>query len=229
MKRIGMHGVGMTPMRVGIAQLGAADWWDPDGEGLCVWAAYQPKGALSFAASLIDLSGNGNDAGDPGGAATPGWNTVNGWTFDGLADYLTTTFVPQNDQSQSVLVQYTNVTNAGDVCGCRTTVPAQFRIIPDSTGTVRYQNGAASVAVAPQLAAGNLGIAGNQGYRNGAADGGALAAWGGASTFALYIGARNRAGAADAFCAAYVTAIAIYDCVLTAGQMLNVATAMAAL
>ena len=36
-------------------------WWDDDGAIGCCVGAWQPKGAASYAASLLDLSGNGND------------------------------------------------------------------------------------------------------------------------------------------------------------------------
>jgi len=207
-----------------------ADWWDPNGDGLCIWAAYQPKGAANFAASLVDLSGNGNSAGDPGGASTPAWDAVNGWKFDGGDDYLTTTFVPQNDQTQSLLVQYTTLTDTGWLCGSRENGDYLF-LRGDNGSAAVYRNGAASVAVGPALAAGNLGLAGAQGYRNGAAEGGAIGGWGGAAATSLYIAAIHQ-GAGVMFgseCAVYIQALAIYDCTLTAPQVAAVAAAMAAL
>ena len=207
---------------------GVFRWWDPNNEGLCVHCAFQPKGAGSFAASLIDLTGNGNNAGDPGGAATPAWAALTGWTFDGIGDYLTTNFTPQNDQSQSMLVQYTNVTNNGTLCGTNEGANRRYKICPDNgANQVQYFNGVI-IQTIPLLLAGNLGIAGNQGYRNGAADGGAIGAWGVAATVGCAIGAEMVIAAA-AFCACSIQAIVLYDCVLTAPQMLSVATAMAAL
>jgi hypothetical protein len=199
------------------------DWWDPNVEGLCIWAAYQPKGALNFAASLVDLSGTGNDAIDPGGANTPGWDAVNGWTFDGIAQYLVTTFVPDNDQSQSVLVQFTDVTNTFWALGQFDAANRSFAICPNRPN-VRYDNGTARTVV-PSLLAGNLGIAGDQGYRNGVADGAVMAGWGGAAVLPVTIGARSGV----AYGALYIQSLALYTCVLTAPQMLAVETAMALL
>lgn len=82
------------------------NWWDPDSEGLCSWSAYQSKGATSYTASLTDLSGNSHNAST---GVQPDWDATNGWKFDGVEDYLLTTFVPQTDATQSVLVQYTNL------------------------------------------------------------------------------------------------------------------------
>ena len=209
----------------------AFPWWDPNDEGLCIWSVYQPVGAASFAASLVDLSGNGNNAGDPGGAATPGWTAANGWDFDGIADYLTTTFVPQNDQSQSMLVQHTNaVPSNGYVFGQTDGGVDYYSLRPERFGSVRYRNGAAETAVVPGLASGNLGIAGNRGYRNGIAEGAALVAYGGGAPVAsCAIGALNNGGVIGSFDNVEVRAIVLYNCILTAPQMLTVMTAMAAL
>jgi len=219
---------------MGARGAGAPGWWDPNNEGLCVWSAYQPKGAASFAASLVDLSGNGNNAGDPGGANTPGWDAVNGWTFVSVnAEYLTTTFVPQNDQSQSMLGQFTNYGFAAAqyLCGCRGGAPTidrwyiGMRLV---AADIYYGNGGVS-NVTPTIAAGNVGVAGNSGYRNGVAEGGAIGAYGVAPTQPLYIGSANIGGGPVGPIDASIQAFVVYDCTLTAPQMLAVATAMAAL
>ena len=68
-------------------------WWDPNGDGLSIVAAYEPYGAGSLAESYEDLSGNGNDAslggGDPGLVAA-------GWDFDGDGDYINAGVTIQN-------------------------------------------------------------------------------------------------------------------------------------
>lgn len=207
----------------------ASGWWDDDGAIACCWAAYQPKGAAAFLASLTDLSGNGNNAGDPGGAGTPTWDAVNGWKFDGIAQYLTTTFVPQNDQSQTMIAQYTTVTNTGIIAGMRDGVDGLFALRPDDgSNKAKYYNGS-NRAVAPRLLAGNLCVAGNTGYRDGASDSLAIGAWACAALTPVIISGYNDVGIPTAPCAAYIQAFALYDCTLTAPQVLAVSTAMAAL
>jgi len=204
-----------------------ADWWDPNGDGLCIWAAYQPKGAANQAASYTDLSGNGNNAGV---GVAPTWDAVNGWVFNGANQYLTTTFVPQNDQSQSVIVQFTGAAAQGCLAGMYDLgTNSAFRVygVWVVAATLRYANGV-SINVAPPLAAGNLGVAGNAGYRNGVADGGAIGAWAGPTVVPLYIGCVNQGGPTHYF-DGEIQALAIYDCTLTAPQMAAVAAAMAAL
>jgi len=86
----------------------AGGWWlaggiDPDD---CI-AAYQPKGAASYAASKVNLANpgtydltNGND---------PSWSADNGWTFDGVNDHLyETTYEPTNTPF-TVIVRLNNM------------------------------------------------------------------------------------------------------------------------
>lgn len=53
-----------------------------------LWFAYKPKGAASFADSLLDWSGNGNDLTWSDESEKPEWDTANGWKFDGESTYL---------------------------------------------------------------------------------------------------------------------------------------------
>jgi hypothetical protein len=209
---------------------GGAGAWDPEAEGLCVYAAYEAKGAASFANSLLDLTSNGNHATDPGGAATPGWDAVNGWDFDGVANYLQTPFIPQNDQSQSVLVQYSNVTNTeGCLIGSTTAANNWLYLIPTRVTTQHtYANGRI-LSIAGDKTSGNMGLAGDKGYDDGSQEAGSIPSWLGASSYTTYIGATNQLGVPGNFVAAYIQAVYVYDCVLTATQVAAVAAAMAAL
>ena len=132
---------------------GEANWWDPNGDGLCIWAAYQPKGAANQAASYVDLSGNGNNAGV---GVAPGWDAVNGWKFAGTNQYLTTTFIHNRDQTQTMIVQFTNVGNNGYLCGAYT--GANYWWIGPNIAAIgcRYANGGIQ-NVAPALLAGTTG------------------------------------------------------------------------
>lgn len=206
-----------------------SNWWDPFGEGLCVWAAYQPKGAPNFAASLYDISGNGNDAIDPGGAATPAWNAVDGWVFDGTGDYLITTFRPDIDQSQSALVQYTDVVSNYLFGSDNWPVDnGAFFINLGIPGNWNFANGL-SMAGGVAVAAGNLGIAGANGYQDGVFTAGPVAAWPGIPLHDVYIGIDNYGAVDYGFLTGKIQAVVFYSCVLTPQQMAAVATAMAAL
>ena len=230
----GYHGVAhrLVSGRAGGGVPGDNPWWDPNGEGLCVWAAYQPKGAVDLATSYLDLSGNGNNTG-PGVAPT--WDAVNGWKFNGTTQYLTTGFVPEVDQSQTCLCQFSDVPDdhGGVLFGMRNTtgVDYHFLVLPDNgVGHARYANGDPVVTVTDAgYNAGNAGVAGNYGYKDGLVHSPVLLASPVGPIYALWIGGLNRDGALSVPIQAYVQSFAIYDCTLTAPQVLSVATAMALL
>jgi len=229
LRRLGVPVLGV----LGLGEMGsfqsaaAADWWDPNGDGLCIWAAYQPKSAASLAASYTDLSGNGNNAGV---GVAPTWDAVNGWKFNGSTQYLTTTFLPQTDQTQTILIQTTNLSAAVDgyLFGAYTAALNAFAMrARHDLNRRQYLNGPLSNVLSEDLN-GNFAIAGNKAYYNGADEGVTLGAWAGPSTQVLYIGCRNIGVPVDYF-PYYCQALAIYDCTLTTPQVLAVATAMSLL
>jgi len=213
---------------------GVLPWWNPDGETLggiggdCV-GAYQAKSAATYLASLVNLANPGTNDLVEGNGAVP-WAGGTGWGFvTAAAQWFNTGLVPANDQSWSMLVQFSNSVNpAADVvyCGLRNGGGREF-LLTERWVQVRYANGG-QVNIPPSLGAtGNLGVAGAQGYRNGIADGGAIGIWTGASIRSIYIGRSNAA--APSYCTADIESIAIYNVILTAPQVAARATAMAAL
>jgi hypothetical protein len=82
-------------------------WWDLDGTITSCIAAYQPKGAASYAASKVNLANpgtydltNGND---------PSWSASTGWTFDGVDDHLYETTYKPTDTSFTIIVRLNNM------------------------------------------------------------------------------------------------------------------------
>lgn len=206
----------------------ATDWWSAGGASGAV-VAYQPRGAASLAGSYINLANPGTNNAAPGVAPT--WDAVNGWVFNGTTQYLVTGVTPANDQTWSMLIQFTNGPALGPraLAGSVTTGTTTFRVlIAATTGNVAYSNGG-TLVVAPNITAGNLGIAGNRGYRNGVAEGANIVAWGGGAAASIYIGCFNSNGATSSFTNANIQASVVYNNVLTAGQALAVANRMAAL
>ena len=78
---IGNPGISVVHPRGGAA---AASWWEVAGK-TCV-AAYQPKGAASYAASLVNLAQPGTYNATEGVAPT--WAAGTGWTFNGTTQHL---------------------------------------------------------------------------------------------------------------------------------------------
>jgi len=230
-KRIGgpgMHGAGMFPLSaaVGIGQDAAINWWEAGGASGCV-AAYNATGAASLAASYTDLSGSGNNAAP---VVAPTWASGTGWIFNGSTQYLDTGIVPSS--GYSMIAQITNSVVSGLRCimGSSDTDDSRFYLFSTYSnldGKVLYGSGNFQ-AVAPWLQNGNAAVAGQQGYRDGVADGGAIGAWGAANNQPIYVGARNS-GAAAEFFSGNVTACAIYSGPLSAPEVSAVATEMAAL
>jgi hypothetical protein len=72
-----------APIALNTAEAG---WWELPGR-TCL-AAYQPMGAEDYADSLINLADPGTYDADEGDA--PDWDAEDGWTFDGVSEYLTT-------------------------------------------------------------------------------------------------------------------------------------------
>lgn len=183
-----------------------AVWYDPNGTfaaagilgDIWAWRAIDTPGSpwgagpANYAASLIDenqglvlVEGNG---------AVP-WAGATGWGFVAAAvQWLDTNLIPVNDQSWSLFIQFSAVTDNGELARARTAPGADFGIRPRQTLGIQalYTNGGV-LFVAPDIVAGNLGIAGANAYRNGIFDG-AIAAGVGNITDTLFVGCRNNGG-----------------------------------
>lgn len=181
---------------------GGGEWYNPGGVfdafigDIYAWRAQANAttwgaGPANYAASKIDE--NNGAVLVEGNGAVP-WAAAAGWGFvAGALQYFDTNLTPTNDQNYSCFIQYANVAVDGWLIGATAPIvlDRRFGLRPNQGGTqVGYVNGN-GIAVVPQLLTGNVGIAGAQGYRNGIADGAACAPWNGASTFSLYVGARN--------------------------------------
>lgn len=225
--------MGLLPLSGVLSPLGGArkaagppGWWLAGGASGCV-AAYQPKGAASYAASKLDLSGNGNNASE---GSAPTWDAVNGWTFDGVSQYLLTGVIPVPNVA-SMLIQFSGETTLfGTLAGSRSgSGGTAFSIEPFSFGfTIEWFSGG-SAYIAPDFRSGNVALAGRHGYRNGVEETGVLSSWLGAADTAITIGALNNFGAIIQFCAASIKALALYINDIGASAVGAVSTAMAAL
>lgn len=206
------------------ASAAASNWWQAGG-ATGVLAAYKPKGAVSLAASYVNLANPGTDSA-PGVAPTL---AAGGWVFNGSTQYLVTGITP--GQNYSFLVQFTGVTNTGVIAGSNGNSEAYFWIEPDDgSDHVDYVHGSAAghLAPSPRLLAGNLGMSATKAYRNGVEETGSLSGWSGTPK-EFFIGCRNDNNTPSNFTAVTIAALVIYDNSLSAGQMAAVAAAMAAL
>lgn len=195
----------------------------------CV-AAYQAIGAADYAASKVNLVAAGtHDAAD--GTAAPTWDAADGWTFNGLTQYLATDIVPViNPNTWSVLVRY-SAYSAGtwrNLFGVNSPAPGatSFGIVM-YTGGAYYYNGNYQTTASP-AASGVIGFGGSKCYFNGS-DLGKTILSGGTITKGILIGAvaDGDTGAAGSFLPVKIQAMAIYNATITVAQALAITTAMA--
>ncbi len=214
-----------------IASLGVVTpWWLLGGVTAAQCAvAYQPKGAASLAASYINRNNPGTNNAAPGTAPT--FATGTGWTFNGTTQYLTTGIVPAS--GYSLIVQFSGVDSSvsvGWLAGAYNSSGNNRLSVgnPNGTGFIEYGSGKTiNVNHSPAITSGSLAVAGQQGYYNGIADGGAIAAWNGTVTAGINIADLGGFGTAKLACT--IIALAIYNITLSATQVGLIAAAMAAL
>lgn len=169
---------------------GEIDWWyNPGGifdafiGDIYAWRASNTPGSIwdggpaNYAATLIDQ--NNGQVLVEGNGAVP-WAMATGWGFiQANAQYLDTQLVlPAIAQIDwSIFVQYANTLTVGNIflAGVTSNPTFGFGVNAVRFGNVGYYNGLGNY-VAPTHPTGNLGTAGSQGYRDGIADGPAIAA-----------------------------------------------------
>ena len=207
-------------------------WWDLNGTITSCVAAYQPKGAASYAASKVNLANPGTyNAVD--GTAYPTWDTSTGWKGNGASQYLSTG-LPYN--FKSAIVRFSGIGSnqmlfgagrpdrqalgygigrryiGGHYTGCST---AGVNSLWMSKETIT--SGIIGMVASPR-----------ESYVNGYYSN----TWDdvGTCTGNIHILAReNGSGVIDYYCSAYIAALAIYDSYLTSQNILDLTTAMAAL
>ena len=206
--------------------LGGANWWEAGGATGAI-AVYQPKGAASLAASYINLANPGTNNAAPGIAPTLG---VNGWTFNGTNQYLTTGITPA--VAWTMLIRFSGAAANQQVLAGQFDDLGAFMIALGhvaASGGVLFVNGQATSLAGqlPNLLSGVVGIAGKNGYRNGVFD---IAIPGIGGVYSpLAIAARFNNGAIGAYYNGNIQAFVVYNNTLDAAQVAAVSAAMAAL
>ena len=207
----------------------AANWWEAGGATGAV-AVYQPKGAASLAASYSNLANPGTYDAAPGVAPT--WASGTGWTFAGT-QYLKSGITPAD--GYSVVVRVSNYAQAYTASfGTRASSTARFYIMPNTingggSSIFAYASIEQGTGSGTSVVNGVLAMTKDAGYKDGVIITAISSTWVGAAGGTVYIGARDRAGAADYYMTGDIQAIAIYNTTLTAPQVAAVSAAMAAL
>ncbi len=212
--------LGVTPVST------AVSWWQAGGASGCM-GAYDAKNAASYTASKINLVNAALPLLDSAGVLL--WAAGTGWSgFAGLGRYLNTQIVSADGMAMLAQFSGGSGTTMMYVAGCLGSVATtRFYLMPRYTTDTHYYGQGGNASVAGRLAAGNMGISGQQGYLNGAPDGGAIGAWTGTGTRSIYIGAYNGV-LVEGFWNGAIQQVWIGP-TQTAAAMLALATAMAAL
>jgi hypothetical protein len=189
----------------------ASAWWLSGGISAanCV-AAYQAKGAASYAASLVNLAQPGTyDLTEGNGAVT--WDATNGWrAFATGSKYFHTGFSNNSNNQFSALVRFANAPS-GLYClfGGDSSASGVCHILPRYSDKIYYRNHGLTGGYAPGLASGSVGFAANSGYRNGVLDG-TEALLSRVVTHEIVIGAWNNAGAISRYFPGDIYAMSFY-------------------
>lgn len=173
----------------------AKKWWlaggiDPDD---CI-AAYQPKGAASYAASKVNLANSGtHDLSD--GTAYPTWDASKGWTFTKAnSQYLISDINPAAGNSTIVRVANAS-TSSGIIYGGFTyddSVGKNAEYVEIlSYGTTRFGKGRNSADNSGILASGCYAIVGYKCYKNADLKVTIDGVWDGGTVYPMHIGRRN--------------------------------------
>lgn len=201
-------------------------WWQAV-TGKTPVCAYAAKGAVSLAASYINLANPGTYNAAPGTAPT--WDATNGWIGNGATNsrYLTTGIVPVN--GCSILVRFSGATDNNNLYGSLTAGnDGKDFYIANAVSGVQFANGG-RYSSGQITTSGVLGVAGTKTYRNGVELAGAMTA-ANITTVPIVLLARNIAGTTiNAFVSAKVQAWIYFTQTLSAAEMATMTTAMNAL
>jgi hypothetical protein len=89
------------------AEAAGGGWWDLDGIITSCIAAYQAKGAASYAASLVNLANPGtHDLTVASGKSAPNWSAVYGWYLNDGNEGLDTGIEPDGTENYTIICRF---------------------------------------------------------------------------------------------------------------------------
>lgn len=205
----------------------SSTWWLSGGilPSNCI-IAYAPKGAFNITDSYINLSNPGYYDATVG--VVPTWDATNGWKFNGSTQYLLTGWTTPGVPTHSMFVRFSNVGNAGYMCGVFGGSPLYFFSLLPKSGSNQYFGNSGETGYAGAATSGVIGFAGSTAYQNGTSKG-AIGTSAGTYTAVVPIGCRKQTVTFGEFCSVYIQAFAIYNTAITAAQVTALTNAMNAL
>lgn len=224
-----MRSMGIAPnlhaLGVGVLASPSANWWETGG-GIAARQVLQAIGAASLNASLLDLSGNGNNGAASLNVSLPSWNATDGWVFSGGTKAIMTGMLPA--PTWSFIARFSSFVSGSYLMGSG----GPFYLInPDIDGSnERVGWGEGLESFSPNVNSGVIAIAGRTLYYNGIP----IQTLGVATDSASYqvaIGCLNFNDVDQPVggCDGKIEAVAFYADTLTDAQVLAKSTALAAL
>lgn len=210
-------------------------WWDLNGTITSCIAAYQSKGAASYAASKVNLVNSGT-YGLTDGSPYPSWTADNGWYFwtNALESaHLITSITPTS--TWTVIVRYANLANARNAAiGTVSDDDMGFSLLPYSnTYALRnhWQQATVTNRVSGSANAGVTALAGVYCYTDGTLKLTLTDAQSVTYQYPFFIGCKNTKGTAvfNEGTVGNLYACAFYNATLTEQNIADLTTAMNAL
>lgn len=215
---------------------GGGNWWDA--ASATILGAWQAKGVASYAASLLDLSGNGNDLAETNGAVS--WSAGAGWSFaeaDAKALNSGITITSAGDHPNfSLIARFANADTT--TAGGRRTIAGCHRNSAFRSFLLSQWDAADNLAIGcggiehyfsdPSIASGVMAAAAGVGYVNAMSKGDITNGFSFSNTDVyMHIGGYyNNTGAITEYFTGDVIAVAMYAGQLTAGDVAAITTAM---
>lgn len=201
---------------------GAVPWWQSVPG--CI-AAWQPNGAASYSASLVNLANPGTYDAAPGVA--PAWSAA-GWVGNGSA-YLRTGLIPSHPCTIIARGIITGGTS-GAFMGARSSESSTDRLyVWPRDGTVRRYGYGGLSSPSGALSGGTMAVAGGYPYLDGAPDGAQIAGSPAGLSRGLVLMASDNGGTIIFPMTGLWIAGGVWNGTLTAGQIAALTAAMEAL
>jgi hypothetical protein len=189
-------------MRIGGQGTAENRWWTAGGlDPASVTAAYQPVGAASYAASLLNLVNPATHALSDTGGIAPTWTSALGWA-GANGKYLITDILPT--ANTSIVIKF-----SGWTTGYHTGANNSNGIAINPTF---FRKGGTLSGVAG-ISSGTIAVAAQKAYHNGSFVGDIPA--GSMAALVFYLLAQNFNGGPNGNCTGYIQAIAFYSVDIT--------------
>lgn len=190
--------------------------------------AYKATGAADLATSYINLANPGTyDLTAP--TAAPTWDSTDGWTFDGVSQYLATGITPTDHRTYTVVVKFSGLSGASTGYAWGWYASGGFCYAPSRTNQTIYAGTTVNGWAYANIVGGGVAVvAGDKFYLNSGLMSPGLTT----ETITqreIYLGASKKSSGSPpihTYFGGKIQAFAVYNIVLTASQVIAVTEAL---